>query len=141
MWRTLLKLVAMKVVGNRVQQVVLLLMSVVERRAHMFTQSIRDEWNRVVTSIVCLVVSLVCVAFSGLIATVWLISFALHSPDRNLILGTALLIPLVIVAGIAFYLKKLWNEKLFLHDSRTQLNEDWSILHEAVREKQETPAT
>lgn len=131
----------MKFVGNKVQQIVLLLMSVVERRAHLFTQSVRDEWNRVVTSIVCVILSLVCLAFSGLIATVWLIAFALHSPDRNLILSIALVVPLLVVGGIAIYLKKLWNQKLFMHDTRSQLNEDWGVLHHAVREKQEESAT
>ncbi len=115
--------------------------TVVERRAHLFTQSVRDEWNRVVTSIVCVILSLVCLAFSGLIATAWLIAFALHSPDRNLILGIALVVPLLAVAGIAIYLKTLWNQKLFLHDTRNQLNDDWDVLHHAVREKQEANAT
>ena len=74
-------------------------------------------------------------AFSGLIGTVWLVAFAWNSPDRNLILGIALVLPLVIVAGIAIYLRKVWNEKLFLHHSRTQLNDDWTVLNHAMKEK------
>jgi len=139
MWRTLLKIVAVRFVGNKLQQVVLLLMSVVERRAHMFAQSIRDEWDRVVTTLIGFVVSLICLAFSGLIATVWLVAFAWNSPDRNLILGTALVLPLIIVAGIALYLRKVWNEKLFLHHSRTQLNDDWTVLNHAMKEKPANP--
>ncbi len=134
MWRMLLKLVAMKFVGNKLQQVILLLMSVVERRAHLFAQSIKDEWNRVVTSIFCFVISLACVAFSGLVAIVWLVAYAWSSPDRNLILGIALIAPLVIAAGILLYLKKIWDEKLFLHVSRSQLHEDWGVLNQAVKE-------
>ena len=78
-------------------------------------------------------------AFSGLIATVWLVAFAWNSPDRNLILGTALVLPLIIVAGIALYLRKVWNEKLFLHHSRIQLNDDWTVLNHAMKEKPANP--
>jgi predicted metal-dependent phosphotriesterase family hydrolase len=66
------------------------------------------------------------------------VAFAWNSPDRNLILGLALVLPLVIVAGTGLYLRKLWNEE-FLHHSRSQLNEDWSVLNSAMKEKPLNP--
>ncbi|MFA6179104.1 MAG: multidrug resistance efflux transporter family protein [Candidatus Methylopumilus sp.] len=139
MWGTILKLIAMKFVGHRLHLVVMQLMAFTERRAQILSRNMGEEWHRLVKTMVGLIIILSSLAFSALIGAAWVVASAWQNPSRDLILGSALLIPLAIVLIIGFYVRSLWHNKPYLQHSRDQLDTDWQVLRNAFGEK--APAT
>ncbi|HSH54896.1 MAG TPA: hypothetical protein VK974_09985 [Methylophilaceae bacterium] len=143
MWGTILKLVAMKFVGHRLHLIVVQLMSFIERRAQIFIHNMGEEWNRLLKTLIGFIVVLTALVFSALIGAAWIVAIAWESPSRDVILGIAILIPLVIVLFMAIYLRSLWHKKPYLENSRSQLHSDWQVLRGALNERnpaEEEPA-
>lgn len=132
MWGALVRLIAMKFVGNRLQLFGLQLMNVVERRTHILSGNLSLEWHRLVKTLISFFVVSAALVFAGLIGLAWLIAIALDSPSRNLILGIALATPLVVALGLALYIRQLWHQRPFLHLYRDQVDQDWRTLKTAL---------
>jgi len=136
MWRTLLKLVAMKFVGHRLHLVVVQLLAFIERRAHIFIQSMGDEWSRLLKTVIGFIVVFTALVFSALIGAAWIVAIAWESPSRDLILGISMLIPLLLVLVVAIYLRSIWHKKPYLESARNQMDSDWQVLRGAISPKQ-----
>lgn len=136
MWRTLLKLVAMKFIGHRLHLVVMQLLAFIERRAHIFILNMGDEWNRLLKTVIGFILVFTALVFSALIGAAWIVAVAWESPSRDLILGLSMVLPLVLVMGIAIYLRGLWHQKPYLESTRNQLGSDWQVLRGALSPQQ-----
>jgi len=135
MWRTLLKLVAMKFVGHRLHLVVVQLLAFIERRAHIFILNMGEEWNRLLKTVIGFIVVFTALVFSALIGAAWIVAIAWESPSRDLILGISMLIPLLLVLAVAIYLRSIWHKKPYLESARNQLDSDWQVLRGALSPK------
>lgn len=136
MWRTLLKLVAMKFIGHRLHLVVAQLLAFIERRAHIFIINMGDEWNRLLKTVIGFILVFTALVFSALIGAAWIVAIAWESPSRDLILGVSMLIPLLLVLVVAIYLRAIWHRKPYLESARNQLESDWQVLRGALSPRQ-----
>jgi len=137
MWRTLLKLVAMKFVGHKLHLVVAQLLAFIERRAHIFILNMGEEWNRLLKTVIGFILVFTALVFSALIGAAWIVAIAWESPSRDLILGISMLIPLLLVLAVAIYLRSIWHKKPYLESARNQMDSDWQVLRGALSPKQQ----
>ena len=108
-----------------------------EMRAAIFKQNFIHELSRISHSIIAFLFMLVAAICSGLIGLMWIFALAWTSPDRNVILTIALLLPIAIGVGIYLYLRNTWKKEHLFDRTMTQIETDWRLFRQGVRQAAE----
>jgi uncharacterized membrane protein YqjE len=103
-----------------------------ESRAAIFKQNFNHEVKRVVNSLFGFMLILLAAMFSLLTGLMWLFATAWVSPNRNLVLGSAMLLPILIAVGIYFFIRHSWHKQPILHQSIVQIESDWQAFKAAL---------
>ena len=98
-----------------------------ESRAAIFKQNFNFEAKRVVNSLFGFMLILLAAMLSMLTGLMWLFATAWVSPYRNIILGTTMILPILIAAGVYFYIRRSWQKEPILHQSIVQIESDWQV--------------
>ena len=98
-----------------------------ESRAAIFKQNFNHEVHRVVSSLFGFMLILLAAMMSLLTGLMWLFASAWVSPNRDIILGTTMLLPILIAAGIYFYIRRTWQKQPIMHSSIVQIESDWQV--------------
>ena len=98
-----------------------------ESRAAIFKQNFIDEINRAVKSLLGFMLILLFAILSLLTGLMWLFAMAWNSPNRDLILGATMLLPLVIAIGVYFSIRHSWKKQPIFHQSMQQIESDWQV--------------
>ena len=98
-----------------------------ESRAAIFKQNFNFEVKRVVNSLFGFMLILLAAMLSMLTGLMWLFATAWVSPYRNIILGTTMILPILIAAGVYFYIRRSWQKEPILHQSIVQIESDWQV--------------
>jgi uncharacterized membrane protein YqjE len=139
MWKTALKLLAVVFFRNRINNVTsdfnnnfgavkenIAVMA--ESRAAIFKQNFNDDLQRLVNSLFGFMVILLTAVCSGLTGILWLVASAWSSPNRNIILGTTMILPLLIGISVFVFIRYSWQKEPLFSRSIKQIETDWSII-------------
>ena len=99
----------------------------IENRASLFKLNFNDDMQRIVDSFFGYLLVLLAATCSGLTGLIWIIASAWTSPNRNLILGVTMVLPLVIGIGIFAFISYSWKQKPLLSRTMQQLETDWLV--------------
>jgi len=138
MWKTALKLLAVMFLRKRVNYVKTdfnnhfdtvkeNIAVMAESRAAIFKQNFNDDLQRIVNSFFGLMVISLTAACSGLTGILWLVASAWDSPNRNIILGSTMILPLLIGVGIFVFIRYSWQKNPLFSRSIEQIETDWLI--------------
>ncbi len=132
MWTTLAKLLVVLFLRNRFNHVKSDMSEVkghvsvyASTRAVMLKRDLSRDLSRAVSSFVAYLMMFAAIIFSGLTTIMWIVAAAMSSPNRDIILGVTVLVPLLVAIGIYTYIHKSWAKAPFLETSFNQIEEDW----------------
>jgi uncharacterized membrane protein YqjE len=131
---SLLKFVTFYLIGNRISAAKQDLVEMrdnaadyAESRAILIKKNVLEDVSRMVNSLVALLFMFCAVIFSGLLGMMWIFATAWDSPHRALILGVAIVIPLLISVIIFMLLKQSWKKKPLFNEATELIAQDWQI--------------
>jgi uncharacterized membrane protein YqjE len=109
-----------------------------ESRAAIFKQNFNQEIKRMVNSLFGFMLIFLAAIFSLLTGLMWLFALAWASPNRDIILGITMLIPIVLAISVYFYIRHSWQKQPILQQSMLQIESDWQILKDGLGTAQTT---
>lgn len=146
MWKTTLKLLAQVIIArflrNRMQQtedhmisdtqnnfnaVKKSLTALIENHAVLFKNQINEDINRVFKSLLGLLFIFLTLLCSGLTALMWLFATAWNSPNRHIILGTTMILPIIIAICVFIVIRLNWKKQPLFAKSMVQIENDWHV--------------
>ena len=134
MWKTALKLLVVLLLRNRVTHVKNDFMAVkeniaimAESRATIFKQNFNADLQRMVNSLVGFMLVFLAVACSSLTGILWLVASAWNSPYRDIILGIAMILPILLAVGVYCYIRHSWKKEPLFSQSIQQIENDWRV--------------
>ena len=146
MWTSALKFIAILFLKNRMEyvrshffnilntntsenlnQLKLSIAAMAESRAAILKQNFHFEVRRVVNSLFGFMLILLAAMLSLLTGLMWLFATAWVSPYRDIILGTTMILPILIAAGVYLYIRRSWQKQPILHQSMVQIESDWQV--------------
>jgi uncharacterized membrane protein YqjE len=98
-----------------------------ESRAAIFKQNFNHEVRRVVNSLFGFMLIMLAAISSLLTGLAWLFASAWASPNRDIILGLTMLLPILIAVGVYFYIRQSWQKQPILQQSMQQIESDWQV--------------
>ncbi len=113
--------------GNQFSEVKEHIAVMAESRAAIFKQNFSKDLQRMVNSLLGYMFMLLAAACSALIGLMWLFAIAWSSPHRDIILGTAMILPILIGVGIFAYIRYSWKKKPLFDRSIKQIESDWLV--------------
>ncbi len=108
-----------------------------EMRAAVFKQNFNNELKRLGNSVIGFMLMLVAAICSGLIGLMWLFALAWSSPDRNIILSLAFILPLLLCVGIYAYLRYSWKKEPLFEQAISQIATDWRLFKHGMKHMNE----
>ena len=138
MWKTAVKLLVVMFLRNRMSHVTTdfsnqfgtvkeNLAVMAESRAKIFKQNFNSDLQRMVNSFFGYMLILLAAACSGLTGILWLVASAWNSPNRDTILGTAMILPILIAIVIFAFIRYSWKKEPLLSRSMKQVETDWLV--------------
>ena len=146
MWTTALKFLAVLFLKNRVQfakvnffnklnsnssddlnQLKESIAALAESRAAIFKQNFNHEVRRVVNSLFGFMLIFLAAILSLLTGLMWLFTTAWMSPQRDIILGATIILPILIAVGGYLLIRRSWQKQPILHQSIAQIESDWLV--------------
>lgn len=132
MFASVLKMITFYLIGNRISEAKNDLIEVrenaanyAESRSRRIKENVMQDLQRVVNSFIGYLIMFSAIIFSGLLGLMWLFATAWESPNRDLILGVSMLVPLCISAVIYTVIKNSWQQKPLLAETTALISKDW----------------
>jgi uncharacterized membrane protein YqjE len=157
MWTSLLKFLAVLLLKNRVEfirnnffnklnthstedlnRLKENIAAMAESRAAIFKQNFNHEVKRVVYSLFGFMLILLAALSSLLTGLAWLFATAWASPNRDIILGSTMLLPILIAVGVYLYIRQSWQKQPILQQSMQQIESDWQIFRAGLASTTDT---
>jgi uncharacterized membrane protein len=139
MFASILKMITFYLIGNRISEAKQDLMAVkdnaadyAESRVMRIKLNVMQDLQRIVNSFIGFLVMFSAIIFSGLLGLMWLFATAWQSPNRELILGISMLVPLCISAVIYLAIKASWQKKPILNDTTELISNDWQTFRHGL---------
>ena len=98
-----------------------------ESRATFFKRNFNQEAQRVAGSLMGFMFMLVAVVFAGLVGIMWIFALAWTSPNRELILGITMLVPILAAVIIFITIRNTWKKEPLLAQTMKQIENDWLV--------------
>lgn len=96
-----------------------------ESRVEIVKANFQADVQRIVNSFMGFLVALALFVFAGILGLMWLFAVAWSSPNRELLLGAAILIPLLIGLITLARIMLLWRSKPLMAESTRLIANDW----------------
>ena len=106
--------------------------ALVESHAALFKEQLNIDIKRLANSILGLAFILFAFLCSGLTALMWLFATAWNSPNRDLILGTTMILPIIIAIGVFFAVRSSWKKQPLFAKSMVQIENDWQVFRNGL---------
>ncbi|MDO8962221.1 MAG: phage holin family protein [Methylophilus sp.] len=139
MFASILKMITFYLIGNRISEAKQDLIAVkdnaadyAESRVMRIKLNVMQDLQRIVNSFIGFLVMFSAIIFSGLLGLMWLFATAWQSPNRELILGIAMLVPLCVSAVIYLAIKASWQKKPILNDTTELISNDWQTFRHGL---------
>lgn len=153
MWVNLLKFTAMLFFNRKISSLTDNLLTMrhqvadyTEERATQIKLDFLAETERLATSVIGILVVFSMFIFTGLLGLMWLFSLLWEHPNRTVILGVAMSIPILIGVIAFFAVRRVWKKKTLFSDSISMISRDWNLfrtemVNEQPTEDQPAPAS
>jgi len=139
MFASILKMITFYLIGNRISEAKQDLIAVkdnaadyAESRVMRIKLNVMQDLQRIVNSFIGFLVMFSAIIFSGLLGLMWLFATAWQSPNRELILGIAMLVPLCVSAVIYLAIKASWQKKPLLNETTELISNDWQTFRHGL---------
>ena len=106
--------------------------ALVESHAALFKAQFHSDMQRVANSLLGLTFIFFAILCSGLTALMWLFATAWNSTHRDLILGTTMILPILIAAGIFLAIRHTWKKQPIFAKSMVQIENDWQVFRNGL---------
>lgn len=106
--------------------------ALLESHASSFKAEFNYDIHRVVYSLLGLMFVMFAAICSGLIALMWLFAIAWNSSNRDIILGTTMILPLLIAVGVFFVIRSNWKKRPLLSKSMVKIENDWQVFRNGL---------
>ena len=101
--------------------------ALLEKHAVLFKTQFNNDVKRVFNSLLGLMFILLAAICSGLTGLMWLFATAWDSPNRDLILGTTMILPIILGVAVYFVIRSSWREKPLLQQTMVEIEQDWQV--------------
>ncbi len=108
------------------------LAALIESHAALFKAQFHTDMQRVAKSLLGLAFMFFAILCSGLTALMWLFATAWSSPNRDTILGTVMILPLLIAIGIFMAIRHTWKKQPLFAKSMVQIENDWQVFRDGL---------
>lgn len=143
MWQIILKLLAVYLLRNRLNQAKSNLQhdfsaakenlaSILERHATQFKEEYTEELTRISRSIIAFACMILASTLTGLIALLWIFAIAWTSQDRTIILTCMIGAGVLVALCIALYISHQWKRKALFEHTIHLVESDWLIFKEGL---------
>ena len=106
--------------------------ALVESHAALFKAQFHSDMQRIANSLLGLTFIFFAMLCSGLTALMWLFAVAWNSAHRDLILGTTMILPILIAAGIFLAIRHTWKKQPIFAKSMVQIENDWQVFRNGL---------
>lgn len=143
MWKTALKLLTQfliarfirnhmqdvqdKTSGNHLSGLKSSMAALLESHAVLFKSQFHHDVQRMVNSFLGFMFILLATICTGLTGLMWLFATAWNSENRNIILGTTMIIPIILSIIVYFVIRQSWKKQPLLQQSMVQIEQDWQV--------------
>ncbi len=143
MLKTALKLIAQllitKFIRNRVEEhmsqnsenhfgaVKKSMAALLESHAVLFKSQFHHDVKRMVNSFLGFMFILLATICTGLTGLMWLFATAWNSENRDIILGTTMILPIILSIIVYLVIRQSWKKQPLLQQSMVQIEQDWQV--------------
>lgn len=106
--------------------------ALLESHAVLFKSQFNHDVKRMVHSFLGFMFIFLAAIFSGLTGLMWLFATAWNSPNRDIILGTTMILPIIIGVAVFFVIRQSWKKQPFLQQSMIQIEQDWQVFRNGL---------
>jgi hypothetical protein len=149
MWQIILKLIAVYLLRNRLNQAKSNiqhdftaakenLASIFERHATQFKEECTEELKRISRSIIAFICMILAGTLTGLTALLWIFATAWNSQNRTMILICTIGAGSLIVLSIALFISHQWKRKALFEHTINSIESDWLIFKEGLANDHKT---
>lgn len=152
MWQIILKLIAVYLLRNRLNQAKSSIQhdftaakenfaNILERHATQFKEEYTEELKRISRSIIAFVCMILAGILTGLTALMWIFAIAWTSQDRAMILTCMIGGGGLIVLSIALFITHQWKRKALFEQTINLVESDWLIFKAGLADDQKMQNT
>ena len=106
--------------------------TLIESHAALFKAQFHTDMQRVAKSLLGLAFIFFAMLCSGLTALMWVFASAWNSTNRDIILGTVMILPLLIAVGIYLAIRNTWKKQPLFAKSMVQIENDWQVFRQGL---------
>lgn len=103
-----------------------------ESRALLIKYHLLEDLERVAKSFIGFLGILAGLVFSGMIGLMWIFTAAWNSPNREIILGIVMIIPLVAGVVVFIVIKNSWKARPFMNEASDLIAHDWKVFRHGL---------
>lgn len=106
--------------------------ALLESHAILFKSQFNHDVKRMVNSLLGFMFILFAALCTGLTGLMWLFATAWHSPNRDLILGTTMILPIILGVAVFLVIRQSWKKQPLLQQSMLQIEQDWQVFRNGL---------
>jgi uncharacterized membrane protein YqjE len=106
--------------------------ALIESHAALFKAQFHVDMQRIAKSLLGLAFMFFAILCTGLTALMWIFATAWNSSNRDIILGTLMILPLLIAGGIFLAIRHTWKKQPLFAKSMVQIENDWQVFKEGL---------
>jgi uncharacterized membrane protein YqjE len=108
------------------------LAALLESHAVLFKNQFHHDVKRMVNSFFGFMFILLAAIFSTLTGLMWLFATAWDSPNRDIILGTTMILPIILGVAVFLVIRQSWKKQPLLQQSMVQIEHDWQVFRNGL---------
>jgi uncharacterized membrane protein YqjE len=106
--------------------------ALLESHAVLFKSQFNRDIKRMVNSFLGFMFIFLAALFSSLTGLVWLFATAWNSPNRDIILGTTMILPIILGLAVFLVIRQSWKKQPLLQQSMLQIEQDWQVFRNGL---------
>lgn len=106
--------------------------ALLESHASLFKSQFHQDLKRLVNSFVGYMFILFAALCSGVTGLMWIFATAWNSPNRNIILGPTMILPIILGIAVFVVIRQSWKKQPLLQKSMIQIEQDWQVFRNGL---------
>lgn len=106
--------------------------ALIESHATLFKSEFQQDLKRLVNSFIGYMFILFAAFCSAVTALMWIFATAWNSPNRGIILGTTMILPIILGIAVFLVIRQSWKKQPLLQQSMVQIKQDWQAFRNGL---------
>ncbi|MES2546354.1 MAG: phage holin family protein [Pseudomonadota bacterium] len=106
--------------------------ALLESHAALFKSQFQQDLKRLVNSFIGYMFILFAAFCSGVTGLMWIFATAWNSPNRDIILGTTMILPIILGIAVFVVIRQSWKKQPLLQQSMIQIEQDWQVFRNGL---------